>query len=112
LHGNPAVRTAKAHALHIEPGSWLHQTVGATVIPINSLHNQGIDRLAPGLIAEASAPDGTIEAVRWPGRSFAIGVQWHPEYDWQHDAASRAIFMAFRDAVRTHASRVFASAAD
>jgi putative glutamine amidotransferase len=112
LHANPHFRTAKAHALAIEPGSWLHRTVGRTEMAINSLHNQGIDRLAPGLVAEASAPDGTIEAVRVADAGFAVGVQWHPEYDWPTDAASRAIFTAFRDAVRAHAGWTLASAAD
>jgi putative glutamine amidotransferase len=112
MHANHRLRTAKAHMIAIEPGSWLHKTVGRDALAINSLHNQGIDRLAPNLVAEARAPDGTIEAVRVPGSSFAVGVQWHPEYDFQHDAASLAIFTAFRDAVRAHATQAFANAAD
>jgi putative glutamine amidotransferase len=42
-----------------------------------------------------------VEAVRVrdaPG--FAWGVQWHPEYDWERDAFSRAIFEAFGAACR------------
>ena len=31
---------------------------------MNSLHAQGIDRLGPGVIAEAHAPDGVVEAIR------------------------------------------------
>ena len=80
LQPNPRVRTGKAHAVRIVPGSWLHRIAGAREIAVNSLHNQGIDRLAPGLAVEGTAPDGTIEAVRVvsaPG--FAFGVQWHPE---------------------------------
>jgi putative glutamine amidotransferase len=95
------VRTGKAHAIRVVPGSWLHRLAGATEIAVNSLHNQGIDRLAPGLVAEGVAPDGLIEAVRVataPG--FAVGVQWHPEYDFQADALSARIFAAFGDAVR------------
>ena len=63
---------------------------------VNSLHHQGIDRLAPGLKAEAHAPDGQIEAVSMPGASgFLLGVQWHPEWAFAEDALSRAIFQAF-----------------
>jgi putative glutamine amidotransferase len=101
MQPSPRVRTAKAHAVRVVPGSWLHRLAGSTEIPVNSLHNQGIDRLAPGLIAEGFAPDGTIEAVRVanaPG--FAIGIQWHPEYDFPTDALSRRIFEAFGEAVR------------
>jgi putative glutamine amidotransferase len=96
MQPNPKVRTGKAHAIRLTPGGWLHRLAGAAEIPVNSLHNQGIDRLAPGLVAEGVAPDGTIEAVRAvasPG--FVIGVQWHPEYDWETDAVSRQIFEVF-----------------
>ena len=106
------VRTGKAHTIRVVPGSWLHRLAGATEIAVNSLHNQGIDRLAPGLVAEGTAPDGTIEAVRVanaPG--FAVGMQWHPEYDFPTDALSRRIFEAFGEAVRLR-TRVGAAAAD
>ncbi len=106
------VRTGKAHSVRIVPGSWLHRVAGATEIKVNSLHNQGIDRLAPGLVAEGIAPDGTIEAVRVanaPG--FAVGIQWHPEYDFPSDAVSRHIFEAFGEAVWARI-RMAAAAAD
>ncbi len=99
----PKVRTGKAHAVRLAAdgllaGIWTAagQRFRAEAVPVNSLHNQGIARLAPRLVADAVAPDGTIEAVRVadaPG--FALGVQWHPEYDWEHDALSRTIFEAF-----------------
>ena len=96
----PRVRQGKAHSVRITPGSWLHRLAGTSEIAVNSLHNQGIDRLAPGLIVEAVAPDGTIEAVRVATASgFAIGVQWHPEYDFETDHVSRDIFAAFGQAV-------------
>lgn len=103
--GSREVRVAKAHSIRITPGGWLHRLAGATEIAVNSLHNQGIDRLAPGVIAEGIAPDGQIEAVRvvataaGPIPGYATGVQWHPEYDWRSDAVSRRIFESFRDAV-------------
>ncbi len=100
LQPNARVRTGKAHAVRIVPGSWLHRLAGAREIAVNSLHNQGIDRLAPGLVAEGMAPDGTIEAVRVvTAAGFAVGVQWHPEYDFERDAVSRRIFEAFAEAV-------------
>jgi putative glutamine amidotransferase len=94
------VRTGKAHAVRVVAGSWLHRLAGAREIAVNSLHNQGIDRLAPGLVIEGVAADGTIEAVRVATTTgFAVGVQWHPEYDFEHDAVSRRIFEAFGEAV-------------
>jgi putative glutamine amidotransferase len=97
----PRARTGKAHAVRIAPGSFLHRLwqglPGADgPAAVNSLHNQGIARLAPSLAAEAWAPDGTIEAVSViDAAGFACGVQWHPEYDWQSDPLSRRLFEAF-----------------
>ncbi len=104
------IRQGKAHSLRVTPGSWLARIAGgATEIAVNSLHNQGIDVPAPGLAVEGVAPDGTIEAVvvlhTDAGRvdGFAIGVQWHPEYDFETDPVSRRIFSEFGDAVRAYA---------
>ena len=113
LQPNPRVRVGKAHSLRIVRGSWLHRIAGSTEIAVNSLHNQGIDRLAPGLVAEAMAPDGTIEAVRAAAApALAVGVQWHPEYDWEHDPVSRRIFEAFGAAVRSQELPQAVAAAD
>ena len=111
MQPNARVRTGKAHSLRITPGSWLHRVAGASEIPVNSLHNQGMDRLAPGLVAEAVAPDGTIEAVRGTFPGFVIGVQWHPEYDWESDAVSRRIFEAFGAAVAARMNMGYGAAA-
>ncbi|MBS0638250.1 MAG: gamma-glutamyl-gamma-aminobutyrate hydrolase family protein [Acetobacteraceae bacterium] len=103
------IRQGKAHAVRITPGGWLHKLAGATEVGVNSLHNQGVNELAPGLTVEAVAPDGTIEAVRvvagpdGPCPGYAVGVQWHPEYDWRTDGVSRAIFEQFGDVVRGYA---------
>ncbi|MEA2739522.1 MAG: putative glutamine amidotransferase [Acetobacteraceae bacterium] len=102
------VRQGKAHAIRVTPGGWLHRLAGTSEIAVNSLHNQGINQLAPGLVVEGTAPDGLIEAVRvaaseaGPAIGYAVGVQWHPEYDWQTDTLSRAIFEQFGTAVRAY----------
>ncbi len=108
----PLVRTGKAHAVRLAPEGLLHELAGATEMPVNSLHNQGVQRLAPRLEAMGWAPDGTVEAVRVrqaPG--FAWGVQWHPEYDWEKDAFSRRIFEAFGEACAARATQAQPQAA-
>jgi putative glutamine amidotransferase len=96
------VRVAKAHGVRLQPGCLVSELAGgATELAVNSLHNQGIARLAPRLVAEGWAPDGTIEAVRVehaPG--FAYGVQWHPEWGYLDNPASLALFRAFGEACR------------
>jgi putative glutamine amidotransferase len=96
-----AEKFAKAHDITLTPGGLLHRLAEARTVMVNSLHNQGIDRLGAGLVVEAQAPDGTIEAVRLVGTpGLALGVQWHPEFDCADDAFSRRIFEAFGDAMR------------
>jgi len=94
------LRDAKAHSVYPVPGGWLHSVTGGHDLTVNSYHNQGIDRLAAGMRVEGYAPDGTVEAVSLAGDSFAVGLQWHPEYDMEVNAQSRRIFEVFGDVVR------------
>lgn len=106
-------RYGPAHKVTLAPGGVLARLAGSSTLEVNSLHAQGIDRLAPSLVIEAHAPDGTIEAVRLdqPGR-FVIGIQWHPEWRfWESDFA-KALFGAFGDAARERARGVPARAAE
>jgi putative glutamine amidotransferase len=92
-----------AHEVEILAGSQLARIVGQSRIAVNSLHGQGIDVLAPGLVAEAVAPDHVIEAVRisaHPG--FSLGLQWHPEWQVMDNPVSVRIFRAFGDACRAY----------
>ncbi len=106
------LRHGKAHSVDLVTGGWLHGLAGNRRVVVNSLHNQGIDRLAERLAVEARAPDGTIEAVRVRGCGFAVGVQWHPEYDLDTDPVSRRIFESFGEAVRCRLHPGLAAAAD
>jgi putative glutamine amidotransferase len=87
---------APAHDVTIISGGVLAGLSGMTRALVNSLHHQGVDRLAPMLTVEAIAPDNQIEAVSMPGaRGFLLGVQWHPEWKMAADPLSRAIFAGF-----------------
>jgi putative glutamine amidotransferase len=89
----------------------LSQLFGHPEIEVNSVHGQAIDRLAPGLVAEAMAPDGTIEAVRHEASlGFTLGVQWHPEWRYQDDANSLSLFRAFGQACRMRAANAHRTA--
>ena len=102
MHPDARVRQGKAHDVKLVPGGWLHRLSNCTTACVNSLHHQGIDRIASCLSVDATAPDGTIEAVRHPSApGYVAGVQWHPEYDFGDDPLSRAIFASFGAAVRT-----------
>ncbi|MBI1308276.1 MAG: gamma-glutamyl-gamma-aminobutyrate hydrolase family protein [Proteobacteria bacterium] len=67
------------HKVKVEPGSLLHALVGAEEIEVNSHHYEAVREVAGGLVVSGRAPDGVIEAIEVPGKTFALGVQWHPE---------------------------------
>ena len=109
------VQYAPAHHVTLEAGGLLARILegirqsgnGATrEIPVNSLHSQGVRDLAPRLAVEARAGDGLIEAFRVrDARSFALGVQWHPEWLVLQNEFSHALFAAFGKAAREHAAQ-------
>lgn len=98
------VQYAPVHEVVLEPGGVLRKLAGGERITVNSLHSQGIDQLAPALAVEGRAPDGVIEAVRVDkAASFAVAVQWHPEWQVMKNPFSRALFAAFGEASRQRA---------
>jgi putative glutamine amidotransferase len=60
---------------------------------VNTLHHQGVADLAPGLVVEARSDDGLVEAARYDGEWWALGVQWHPE---RLDGDHQKLFAAFK----------------
>ena len=93
------VRYGPKHMISVT-GS-LGRLLGADSIEVNSIHGQAIDRPGQGLVVEARAPDGTIEAVAMPSApGWLLGVQWHPEWAFAGNPHSVAIFAAFGDACR------------
>jgi len=100
IHPDTTVVFADRHDVRLVPDGVFARLLGCETIRVNSLHGQGI--LEPGkrVIVEGVAEDGTIEAIRIadaPG--FALGVQWHAEYDPQHNPINRALFQAFGQAL-------------
>jgi putative glutamine amidotransferase len=101
--GSPAERYGPKHSIALS-GEFARMQ-GATEIMVNSVHGQAIDRLAAGLVVEAVAPDGTIEAVRVATASgFAFGVQWHPEWAYATNPHSLTLFAAFGAACQRYAT--------
>jgi len=107
VHPDPQVVFGERHDVHLTPGGTFARLMGRDTIRVNSLHGQGI--LEPGrrVVIEGTADDGTIEAIRIaeaPG--FALGVQWHAEFEPDRYAVNRVLFEAFGHAVAAwHARR-------
>ena len=102
----PEVTYAVAHPVDVVPGGTLERVLGAATIEVNSVHAQGVNRLAEGLRVEARAPDGLVEAFsarEAPG--FNLCVQWHPEWQAGTNPVSQRILQAFGDACRSYRQR-------
>jgi hydroxymethylglutaryl-CoA synthase len=101
-----AFADAMALTVDLTEGGQLRAIAGADRVKVNSLHSQGIAKLAPGVTVEAVADDGLIEGFRVDGvEAFALAVQWHPEWRINENPFSMALFQAFGDACRQRAAR-------
>jgi putative glutamine amidotransferase len=101
IHPDPAVIFADRHDVRLTPSGVFANLFQCTSVRVNSLHGQAI--LEPGhrVVVEGVAEDGTIEAIRIEDApEFALGVQWHAEFDPQSNPVNRALFMAFGAALR------------
>ena len=105
IHPDPTVVFADRHDVRLTPGGAFATLFGKDVIRVNSLHGQGILELGSRVVAEGIAEDETIEAIRIEeAAGFALGVQWHAEYDPERNPINRALFEAFGDALREYQS--------
>jgi putative glutamine amidotransferase len=95
---------AARHPVIITPGGKLARILGTDgTIMVNSLHGQGVARLAEGLVVEARAPDGLVEAYSVASaRGFTLALQWHPEWKVTQNPDSMTLFTAFGDACRQY----------
>lgn len=102
------------HSVAVQPGTLLARIMegapaqaigqapasdGAPLDPahlmVNTLHHQSVRDVAPGLVVNATAPDGVVEGVELPSKRFVLSVQWHPELLWTFDGPSMRLFQAF-----------------
>lgn len=92
-HEQPNPRDEPGHAVAVKPGTLLHRIVGRDSLEVNSAHHQAAKGEPDGVVINAVAPDGVIEGIEATGKTFCLGVQWHPEYGVS--AGDSAIFDAF-----------------
>lgn len=96
---------AERHTVDLVPGGELERITGKSRFGVSSLHSQGIHRLGEGLVPEAHAECGLVEAFRWHDPAqFAWGFQFHPEWGWREHVEYGRIMHAYLDAVWAHFS--------
>ncbi|MGD2102206.1 MAG: gamma-glutamyl-gamma-aminobutyrate hydrolase family protein [Acidimicrobiia bacterium] len=89
---------ARRHVVRFEDGSIIAETYGSSEAKVNTLHHQGVGTLAGDLVVEGRTDDGLVEAARYDGDWWALGVQWHPE---RMDGPHLKIFDLLREAIET-----------
>lgn len=103
IHPDPDVIFAERHDVTLVPDGAFARIFGREIIRVNSLHGQGILDVGDGIVIEGVAEDSTIEAIRIKeAQGFALGVQWHAEYDPATNPINGALFSAFGEAVRAY----------
>ena len=71
-------RSEPVHNVALDSGSLLAGLCGLNRFGVNSIHHQGIDRIAGALHSVGVAEDGVVEVLESADRSM-LAVQWHPE---------------------------------
>jgi putative glutamine amidotransferase len=104
--GDPLeVQYGPVHPVTLVEGGLLRRLAGSDTVMVNSLHSQGVRRLAAGITVEAVADDGLVEAFTVDDvPAFALAVQWHPEWQVNSNPFSMKLFRAFGDACREYAA--------
>ena len=101
-----AVTYGLAHSVNVVPGGVLESVLGKAPFEVNSVHGQGVNRLAAGLRVEARAPDGLVEAFSMPeAKAFNLCVQWHPEWQAASNVVSMRLLKAFGAACQSYRDR-------
>lgn len=90
-HSQTSARHVTSHTVTITDHTLLSMVTGLDHFEVNSFHHQAVRDVAPGWIASAIAPDGTIEAIEHPLYPM-MGVQWHPENLYSGHPEQHALF--------------------
>lgn len=94
-------RNTFLHDVQVDADSHLAQILGVSELRVNSLHHQALREVAPNAKIVAKAPDGIVEAIEVPSKSFVMAVQWHPEDLLDDDERMEKLFVAFIQAAQT-----------
>ncbi len=94
-HSQDAPKWYPTHDIAIEEGSKVAAALGMLQVKVNSFHHQAVKEVAPGFAVTSRSPDGIIEALEYEGRTFAVGVQWHPELMWEQNHVFLHLFRDF-----------------
>ena len=93
-------RNGIAHSVDVLPESKLAAALGETTVAVNSLHHQAVQVISDRVQVTAQSPDGVVEGVEMPDKTFILSVQWHPEDLVGYEGAADRLFESFVEAAR------------
>lgn len=94
-HQQRAPKSEPSHSIQIKKNTRLFEIIKKPVIKVNSSHHQAVKGIGDGLRLNALSEDGIVEGVEGDGKSFILGVQWHPEFLYKKDEINRRLFEEF-----------------
>lgn len=94
-HYQKAGNTVLTHSVRVERNTLLYDIVKKDILTVNTFHHQSCRELGKGLVLNAAAPDGVIEAIALENHKFFLGVQWHPEHLYSVSGDMAKIWNAF-----------------
>lgn len=86
------------HDVTLHAGTRLHKIVGKDIVRVNSFHREAIIKISDQVVVNAMSSDGLIEGIERQDKSFAFGVQWHPERLIDETVDAPELFKAFIEA--------------
>lgn len=102
VHAQACASNTASHSVSVAPDSLLRKCLPSDEFMVNSFHHQAVKKAPKGFTICAHTPDGIIEGIEAEGKTFFIGVQWHPERMYASDEASAMLFKAHIDACIRH----------
>lgn len=96
----------KAHNVNIYEDTHLNKSLNKSMIEVNSLHHQSINKLGEGLTISAKSEDGLIEGIEVEGKNLVFAVQWHPEMMFEKYPEQEKIFSYFIEHIKKHKKSV------
>lgn len=99
LGGTLVQHMVQPHQHHVAPVTFDSHTadlgLSTDTVQASCYHHQMIDEVAPGIEVIARSAEGYVEAAKIPAASWAFGVQWHPEDNFDTNAPQLEMLKRF-----------------
>lgn len=88
----------EVHPVYVDKESKFYSKVRLEEFYVNSRHHEILTRTSLDIVGVSS--DGVMEILEDKKKKFFIGVQWHPETNFQKDKTSQKLFQSFFETIK------------